>query len=111
MKTVKYIIFAIAFIFLSFNGVAGNTPTGSGNTNIFSIIKNHISYTNTSKSGKTQKVTFTFTVNEKGNVDAVAAKVENLQERKSLETQFSKLNFAGLTQGTTYSIDVNFVNY
>jgi hypothetical protein len=106
MKTLKNIIAALALVVVSSNMIAGNKPS----SNLVNEIKNNVTYTSV-KSGESKKVTFTFTVNELGKVNAVAAKVENKDERAALETQFAKLTFAKLAQGVTYSIDVNFINY
>lgn len=110
MKTVNYIFAVLTFAFISLNSLAGNTPSSGINTSIINEIKNHVSL-GTTKSGEMQKVTFTFTVNDNGNVNAVAAKVENKARRQALEAQFAKLSFKGLSADTTYNIDVNFINY
>lgn len=109
MKTVKQIIAVLALVIVSGRLMAGNGPATT-NAAMLSAIKNHISYT-PAKSGEVKKVTFTFTVNESGKVNAVSANIETKQERKALEEQFAKLTFDGLTQGVTYSIAVNFINY
>ena len=109
MKALKNIIAVLALVIVSSNVFAGNTPS-SNIASMMNNIKNNISF-NSNKSGETKKVTFAFTVNELGKVNAVAAKIENLQERQALEAQFSKLTFNKLIQGVTYNIDVNFINY
>jgi hypothetical protein len=109
MKTLKNIIAVLALVIVSSNAVAGNGPT-SKLTSLMNEVKSKITF-NSSKSGNAKKVNFTFTVNELGKVNAVAAKVENMEERQALETQFSKLSFAKLAQGVTYTMDVNFINY
>jgi hypothetical protein len=109
MKSVKNIVIALALVIVNSHLVAGNG--GSSNINsVMNSVKENISFSS-NKSGEAKKVTFTFTVDEIGKVNAVSAKVENKQERAALEAQFTKLTFAKLAQGVTYSIDVNFINY
>jgi hypothetical protein len=109
MKTVKNIIAAVALVIVSANAFAGNGPT-SKIASLMREVKSKISL-ETSKNNAGKKVNFTFTVNAAGNVDAVMAKVENLQDRQILEAQFAKMNFPKLAQGVTYNMDVNFINY
>lgn len=109
MKAIKHIITVLALLVVSGRLMAGNTPSAV-NTSVLSVIKSNISYT-PAKSGEIKKVTFTFTVNESGKVNAVSANAETIQERKELEAQFAKLTFNHLAQGVTYSIAVNFINY
>ncbi len=109
MKTVKQMIAALALVVVSSNMIATNAPTLNTNAMV-NEIKNNVTYT-AAKSGEVRKVTFTFTVNENGKVNAVAANVNNTEERQTLETQFSKLTFGKLAQGITYNITVNFINY
>ncbi len=109
MKTLKNIIAVLAVVIISSNAVAGNGGS-SKLTSLMNEVKSKISF-NSSKSGNAKKVSFTFTVNELGKVNAVAAKVENLEERQALETQFSKLSFNKLSPNVTYNLDVNFINY
>lgn len=109
MKTVKQMIAALALVVVSSNLIATNAPTLNTNAMV-NEIKNNVTYT-AAKSGEVKKVTFTFTVNETGKVNAVAASVNNTEERQTLEAQFSKLTFAKLAQGITYNITVNFINY
>jgi hypothetical protein len=109
MKTLKNILAAFTLVILSSTAFAGNGGA-SELTALMSNVKSHFSSVS-HKSGEAKKVTFTFTVNEKGNVNAVSANVSNTEDRKALETQFSKLTFAKLAQGVTYSMDINFINY
>jgi hypothetical protein len=109
MKTVKLIITVIALVLVSSTTFAGNGPTSKIAT-LMREVSNKISF-ESPKNSNSKKVNFTFTVNAKGNVDAVIAKVENLHDRQVLEAQFAKLNFPKLAQGVTYNMDVNFINY
>lgn len=106
MKTVKMIIASLAFSLLSTSTIAGNTPTRSANT-IAKEVQNVLG-ANTNAMGNVKKVSFSFTVNENGQVNAVASNVKEIGLRQNLENQFLKLNFKQLQAGVTYSIDVNF---
>lgn len=110
MKILKSIITVVALSLLSVNALAGNGGSTSIRSFVSNIQKSNVLKGN-AKSGEVKKVTFTFTVNEKGNVNAVSANLNTGEERQTLETQFSKLNFANLTQGTTYTMDINFIKY
>jgi hypothetical protein len=109
MKTVKSIIAAVALVIVSSSAFAGNGPV-SKVVNAINDVKNRISF-DAPKGNNGKKVNFTFTVNATGKVDAVIAKVENLQERQAFESQFAQMSFPKLAQGVTYTMDVNFVNY
>lgn len=109
MKTLHSFLILTVFSFISMSVFAGN----GGSSNIHSLISD-LQKTNTlkpSKSGAVRKVTFTFTVNETGKVNAVSANIKSIEERKALEAQFTRLNFSQLAQGVTYTIDVNFICY
>ncbi len=110
MKTLKSIFAVVALSLLSVNALAGNGGSTSIRSFVSNIQKSNV-LKSSAKSGEVKKVTFTFTVNEKGNVNAVSANLNAGEERQTLETQFSKLNFANLVQGTTYTMDINFINY
>ncbi len=107
MKTVKMIIASLAFGLLSTSAIAGNTPTRSTHTIAKEV--QHVLGANINVMGNTKKVSFSFTVNENGQVNAVASNVKEMGLRQNLESQFLKLNFKQLQTGITYSIDVNFI--
>lgn len=109
MKTLTSLFTLLALSLISLTLSAGN----GGATNVRSLVSD-LQKANTlkhTKSGAVRKVTFTFTVNENGKVNAVSANVTSTEDRKALEKQFSQLTFNQLAQGVTYTIDVNFINY
>lgn len=109
MKTLKSIIVVIALSLVTINATAGNGGSSALRSLVSNVQKKGI--IKTAKSGEVKKVTFTFTVNDKGEVNAVSANLDNTTERKALEEQFSKLSFQQLAQGVTYTMDINFINY
>jgi hypothetical protein len=111
MKNLKSLIVVLALVFSS-QTFAGNNNDNGGNKLFSKKIQKVLSAAKVkSNSGKSEKVTVNFVVNDNGDVIEACAQTSNKEIKQYVEKQFMTLNLKGLQPCVTNTVDVNFINY